>query len=643
MASPPDPASLDRPWIASYPPGVPPTYRLPDVGLPRLLDDAVRDFPEQDALVVGRAAWTFAEFRGHVDRLEQVFQQQGITRGDRVLVTLPTGTSLLVVLMALWRRAAVPMPVPDDADAGQLAAVSAESDVVAVVGTPESVARLAGQDGVPRLSISVSGDEWESRGRRRRPGLRPYRSWRRGRRRPRAARPGPQPPASAGANSEGSRQGVGTRRLRELLAEASAAGPDAPATGVGPFEDGVLEGEGPAANGPALVAVGLHPDGPSAVEHTHRTLIATAFQSRLWLPDVQAGRERMLIAEPLHDIVGLAIGFLSALLSGATTILPPDPSPGQVTKVIERQRPTLLVARSDRMARLFGVPDGGKGDLTSLRVCLAVGDPLPPSTAHALEQRSSGARVRAICGCGDAAPITHGQPVYGRTVPSAAGLPVTDTLAVVVDPEDLGTPCAAGETGLLLIRGPQVPDVGAMCVDGRTVNGWLVTQDLARMDDDGWFTILGHRDELLARGADPVPAHRISASLRRRGDVQDAVVVRVGQRAVAAVVGARRRMPQPDDLLDDLAAEFGPRGLPDRIVVVSELPRTSDGEVDRAELSDQLLGWLEPGDRSLPRPATSDSSAQRNIGRGSVAADPTAPGWSAVDQAADHPDEGTRA
>ena len=66
MANPPDPALSARPWVASYPPGVPPTYRLPPVRLPRLLDDAARDFPEHRALEFGRNQLTYAQLQDHV-------------------------------------------------------------------------------------------------------------------------------------------------------------------------------------------------------------------------------------------------------------------------------------------------------------------------------------------------------------------------------------------------------------------------------------------------------------------------------------------------------------------------------------------------------------------------------------------------
>jgi long-chain acyl-CoA synthetase len=336
----------------------------------------------------------------------------------------------------------------------------------------------------------------------------------------------------------------------------------------------------------------------TAVEHSHRTLLATAFQSRLWVPDVQAARERILVAEPLHDIVGLAIGVLAALLSGATTILLDDPSVSGLAKAIERHRPTLLVARSGRVVHLLDEGEAAKRDLTSLRVCLAVGEGLPDPVARDLERRSGGARFRTLYGCGDAAPITHGQPVYGRVIPTAMGLPVTDTLAVVVNPDDMSTLRAVDEAGLLLVRGPQIPEVGTACADGRSVDGWLVTDTVARVNGDGWFTIVGQRDQLLVRAGDPVPAQRLADALCRRPDVRDAEVILVDEQVVAAVVSAKRRPPHPDALLEVLAGSFDSRSLPDRILLVTDLPRTEDDVIDREALQIQVAGLLSAGELS---------------------------------------------
>jgi long-chain acyl-CoA synthetase len=573
VASPPDPGVSARPWVASYPPGVPPTYRLPTVRLPRLLDDAARDFPEHVALEYGPKQLTFAALRERVASLAAALQElpgpdaAAPLRDARVLVRLPDGFAGPVILFALWRAGAVPVPLAEDVRADRLAALGELTGSTGVICT-SSWLRGVEAPGL-RFVLELKGDEWDPqrgpRVLRALPSLPRFPRWRhRGRTPERAddadlhdadlvAEPGPGPVSAS---------------VADLLVDAAGRSWDPP-----PLDPG----------GPALLVVRDTSSGPVLTEHTHRTLLATAFQSRLWIPDVQAGRERMLVTEPIHDLVGSTVGLLSAVLSGATTILI-DTSDGSLARAIERTAPTLLIARAPRVTNLLHEGDAGRRDLTSLRVCLAVGEGLVPDVALDLEKRTAGARFRPVYGCGDAAPLTHGQPVYGRVIPTAMGLPITSTIALVADLDDPTRPVEPGEPGRLLVDGPQLPRGK---VDGSVEGGWLVTDLIVRVDEGGWFTLIGHQDEVVSVGGDLRAPRRIVAALEHHPSVSDAEVVDVDDRLVAAVVAARRRTPDADVLRRALALHLDVRAMPDEILVIGEVPK-ADGEPDPDALREAL-------------------------------------------------------
>ncbi len=135
------------------------------------------------------------------------------------------------------------------------------------------------------------------------------------------------------------------------------------------------------------------------------------------------------------------------MLAAATLILRrPARTPASCTATIERERPTLwptgpgpaLPAAARRPATV------GR-DLTSLAGRSSpAARPVDPQVAADVERRTGGARVREGYGLAEASPLTHAQPVYGRVAAGSIGLPVTDTVALVVDPDDLDTPGAAG-------------------------------------------------------------------------------------------------------------------------------------------------------------------------------------------------------
>lgn len=595
MASLPDPSTSARPWLASYPPGVPPAYHLPAVRLPRLLDDAARDFPEHVALEFQRRSLTYTELRDHVDAachglVGLAGDAAGTLQDHRVLVRLPIGFAAPVVLFALWRLGAIAVPVHPDLPSAQVRQVAEAAHITGVIADGGAVRRLADTDLPLSLMVRVRGDEW-----------RPPRRPRALRRLPSPRMPRPTLPLPGRRRPDGAVDDADDERLRiATMADLLREGGPRP----------VRPRPALPVDGPALVAVALPDpasfdrDAPPAplvlTEHTHPTLLATAFQSRLWIPDVQAGRERMLVANPLHDLVGVAVGVLSAVLSGATVILTDAADPAELARDIERCAPTLLVARTARLVELLDPGDAARRDLTSLRVCLAVGEGLPPQLARDIERRSAGARVRPMVGIDDVAPLTHAQPVYGRVVPSAVGLPITSTVAMVVDVDDPTTLVAPGEVGRLLIHGPQVAATTDPADHAQLRDGWLVTDHLVRVDDGGWFTSVGRVGEVVDPGGRLRSPTRIRGALLPHPGIRDVEVVTVDDQLIAAVVPAKRRAVDLDALRAALSLPLAPEDQPDDLVSVEGIPRGDDGHLDVPALVEQVAARL----RDRPEQAT---------------------------------------
>jgi long-chain acyl-CoA synthetase len=547
----PDPSSLERPWIAAYPPGVPPTYQLPDVALPRLLEDAARDFPQQPALVADGASVGHAELRDRVDLATTVLVDLGVRAGDRVLIAVPNGATLPVLLFASWRLGAVVVPVAPQLAADRLQAIATDADVRAVVAVPAVVHTLAKLGRTPEIALVVGGDEW------------PRRRGRFGRRR--------RAPGRRRTERDGA------LRLADLL------DPEGVRTSPPP----------PAPTDPAVLAYRPRARELRGVVLSHANLVANAFQARLWVPDIQAGRERILVADPLHEPLPMTLGLLAGVLSAATLILLDDPAPETLARAIERERPTLLPILPGRLAALVAEGEVEKRDLGSVRVCLAGGAPVDPRLAAEVEACTGGARVREVYGLAEAGALTHAQPVYGRSIPTSMGLPVTGTVAAVVDPDDLSVIRAPDEPGMLLVTGPQVASgYWHRDEDGAAVfrDGWVVTGDLVTVDAAGVFQHVGRVDEVVERDGRLVSPRRVEAALERHPAVERAGVVASGDLLLAAVVAARRSRPDQDALLAHCRAVLDPPAVPDHVTWLDELPETEAGDVDRDELRHELAG-----------------------------------------------------
>jgi long-chain acyl-CoA synthetase len=388
----------------------------------RFLDDAVRDFPGVVAADAGGARLTYAQLGDAVDALAGALHRRSVSAGSRVGLQLDNDILAPVALLAALRVGAVVVPVATD--------TSPPDELDALVSSRPDVAR----DAAPLVVADRHrlGRTWRDR-------LRPRRS---------RSMEIPEGVVSAG----------------ELLDESNPApvqaalGPDAPALEV------VLAGE------------------PYVLSHAN--LVAASFQARLWVPDEQAGRERILVGIPITDPVGVTAGVLHAVLSAATLVLCEPLSAAALGRVIDDRHPTLLYAPASVYAELVHRRDGH--DLTSLRACLALGPPLDADTADRFEQAAGGARLRSLYVPVGAGLPTHANPIYGRSKRGTIGLPLTDTVAVVVD-ERARKLVRPGRPGRLAVQGPQLPPVTAE-------GGWLITGEWVRGDEDGSFALVDALD-----------------------------------------------------------------------------------------------------------------------------------------------------
>lgn len=463
----PDPATVPRPWLGSYPPGVPTSYPYPDVPLTRLLDDAARDFPRSTALSFSGATTTYRELLDQVDSLAAGLRGLGLGYGDRVAILLPNCPQHVVALFAVLRVGAVVVEHDPGSAVEVLAHQFADARCAAVVFLDALwpvVQQLRGR--LPAVAHWIGTGLHEA-----------------------------QPPLTrAAARIRGHRdgtyrrvpRGAGTLRFRDLAGRAPGATEQAP---LAPTRD------------PAAI---LYPDTRASVPAsgrgivlTHANLVANAFQARLWVPDVQAGREVLLCVVPFSDAYGLTTCVGAGVLSAATLHLVPAWDRDRLLRSIDRRRPTLFPGAPAMYVELTSAPDVERYDLRSIRACVSGGGPLPPEVVRRFEELTGG-KLREGYGLPECSPLTHGNPVYGKAKVGTVGLPVPDTVAVLVDPEDATRQVAPGEAGALLVAGPQVmqgywnrpAETAAVLRDG-----WLRTGDRARLDDDGYLVIVGRAAE----------------------------------------------------------------------------------------------------------------------------------------------------
>jgi len=226
---------------------------------------------------------------------------------------------------------------------------------------------------------------------------------------------------------------------------------------------------------------------------------------------------------------------MTVLLAGRLVLLPRFDL-DVVIDAIDDENPTLFPGVPPIYQALLDAPRLRRTDMRSIRACVSGAMKLPVDVQERFE-RVTGGRLVEGYGTTEASPATHCTPLSGPRRQGSVGLPLPGTDARVVDPDDPTRLVPVGEPGELVVRGPQV-FMGYWSADPTEQplldDGWLLTGDIATMDEAGFFTIrrpqegphhrrrvqhlsdrsrVGH---LRARGRRRLLRHRVAGPLPRR-------------------------------------------------------------------------------------------------------------------------------
>ncbi len=192
-------------------------------------------------------------------------------------------------------------------------------------------------------------------------------------------------------------------------------------------------------------------------------------------------------------------------------------------------------------------------------------------------------------GLTEASPVTHANPLNGLRKAGSIGIPLLSTEARVVDLRKGQREVRRGQIGELAVRGPQVmlgywknPQETARVLGA---DGWLLTGDIAQMDEDGYFRIIARKADMWYPGnlRRPVFPRDVEEVLCEIPQIKEAVVVAVAGQAIAFVITSTDR-PSSEAILGYCKRRLPPALVPRAVFFVDDFPRTFIGKVLRREL-----------------------------------------------------------
>ena len=327
---------------------------------------------------------------------------------------------------------------------------------------------------------------------------------------------------------------------------------------------------------------------PKGVMHTSNTILSNLhpFCERLGL----GGKDIVLMSTPLAHQSGFIYGVLMPFVLQASVVLQDIWDPQRAAQLIETERATFTFASTPFLSDLTDAVGRGGCDVSSLRIFLAAGAPIP----RVLVERATktlGANIVSAWGMTENGAVTTTR--LGDSDEKAFhtdGCPLPGMEVHVVGPDN--KPLPPGEEGILKVRGcsnfvgylrrPQLFDHDA--------DGWFNTGDLARLDADGYIRITGRAKDIIIRGGENIPVVEIEGLLFRHPAVQAVAIVgmpdaRLGERACAFVVPKPGQQFGFEEMIRCLADQkVAKQYVPERLEVVAELPLTPSGKVQKFKL-----------------------------------------------------------
>ncbi len=334
---------------------------------------------------------------------------------------------------------------------------------------------------------------------------------------------------------------------------------------------------------------------PKAIMHTEQT---ANFSVRVAYTDLGVGPDDVVwMPSPLGHSTGFNYGMRFALYHGLPLVLQDQWDADAAVDLIRAQRCSYTLAATTFLRDLVTAARRRGVGLPSMRVFGCGGAPVPPSLVD--EAGDVGVEVLRLYGSTEVLVGTWnrpGAPAWQRRLTD--GRPMSHVEIRVCDEQM--RPVPDGQPGELYVRGPNTC-VGFFDDPERTAatfvdDGWVRSGDLVTSDGDGYVTVVGRRKEILIRGGLNIAPREIEEMLVAFEEVEQAAVVglpdaRLGERMCACVVlhsGARLDLATVAARLR--AAGLATYKLPERLEVLSGLPMTASGKVQKHVLVADLAG-----------------------------------------------------
>ena len=512
-----------------------------------LLERAANANPDWPAFTCGEVTFTFSQFKAKVDAFAAyLVHHSGLAVGDRIAVQMPNGLQYPIVTYAILKAGFIQVNTNPQYTASEALHQFKDSGAKAIIVLDRLIPLVRGVQAHTDIKqlIIVSSDDFE--------------------------------------NPVFDTQEPDAIRFMQAL----AIGAQSPVTA--------------AVQGINDVCLLQYTGGTTGVSKgamiTHRNILASVIQCQeLFLVEgrIVPGTETRIAPLPLYHIMAFVTNMMVSIGLGVHTVFVKDArNLDELVAAMKSHRFTLMNGINALFVGLMAHPEFKDIDFSHLKYANSGGAPLNTAVeARWMEQ--TGSIIREGFGMTETTAVVSTGTAWTPHKVGSVGKPTIGTEVRTV--RDDGTDTALGEPGELWVRGPQVM-VGYWnrpeeTEKNLTPDGWLLTGDIATLDEDGFITIVDRKkDMILVSGFNVFPNEIEDAVMSLKG-VRECVAVGVPDEkkgeAVKIFVSLIDQSITEEQLIAHCRSKLTGYKIPSEVEIRADLPKSSVGKLLRRELRDE--------------------------------------------------------
>ncbi|EYF03159.1 class I adenylate-forming enzyme family protein [Chondromyces apiculatus] len=524
-----------------------------------LIDHALRAgaqaTPDRLALISEGRRLTYAELNALVDRCASTLREAGVTRGERVIGVLDNGIDAVVTYYGAIRADGVPSLLPANTRGrrfGQVVQVAEPRALIVARSAHECLAALPDlSHGTPPPALFLTG--------------------------------APAPAAAAAAAAATAAPTAHPLPEGRDLPEALAAAAETPP----PRRSIELDLA-------TLCWTSGSTGEPKGVMLTHQNLRASATAIGTYL--AHTPEDIVLCVLPLSHTYGLFQLLVTHLFGGTLVLEKGFSMPWPIVQRLADEKITGFAGVPTIFASMLSLKNLAKADLSALRYMTNAAYGLPGAQVLRLRELLPAVQFFAMYGQTECTRVCYLPPALALEKPASVGIAMPNE-ELWIQRED-GTRALPGETGELVVRGPNVmrgyfrnPEATARALQPGDLPGEVVlhTGDLFRTDDDGHLYFVARKDDIIKTRGEKVSPLEVESVVCRIPGVIEAAAVGVpdavlGQAVKIVVVRGEQAEVSADDIRRKVRSDMDEIAVPKFVEFVDTLPKTASGKVKKSEL-----------------------------------------------------------